>query len=90
MKNDLKELALEIAKREKINFMTKPHIKKLSSEELFDFVQFYGHPKTKGFFRPKKFFTGTSSLLLELIEEGKIDIKKIARAELLERFEPRG
>ena len=86
MENDLKELAFEIAQRENIGFMTKGHIKKLSSEELFDFIQFYGHHKTKGLLKPKKFFSNTSTLLLNLIYEGKIDITIIARAELEERI----
>lgn len=82
---DLRRLATEIAKREKISFMTPKYIEGLSSEQLFDFVQFYGHEKTNDLLRPKIFFNTTTTLLLKLISEGKIDIKEIARNEFLAR-----
>lgn len=83
--HDLKRLAKEIAKREKFSFMTPKYIEGLTSEQLFDFVQFYGHEKTKDLLKPKTFFTTTSTLLLKLISEGKIDIKEIAHNEFLAR-----
>jgi hypothetical protein len=82
---DLKRLATEIAKREKISFMTPKYIGGLTSRELFDFVQFYGHEKTIELLKPKTFFDSTSTLLLKLISEGKIDIKEIVKKEFLAR-----
>lgn len=86
MLNNLKSLSIDIAKRENIEFMTPKYIKSLSQEELFDFVQFYVHEKTKDLLKRKQFFENTSTVLLNLIYEGKIDIKAIARKELIARI----